>query len=687
VSATEPRGTAAPASNRLDLEAAAELEKRYDSEVSFRQLRGVTAAIVSTLLVALSAFHYYTAGFGILTEHWHKSIHLAAVLGLIFIMFPTKLDGLPKIGGVPVHDWLLAGLIAAACFYLPIVFDELTFRIGMPNTWDMVMGTVMIVLVLEATRRAMGWVLPAIVVVFILYGLFGNHLSGVLAHPGSNWEGFLSHVYLTQEGIFGIPVKVVATFVFHFVLFGVLATRMGLGQFFIDLASIIAGRYAGGPAKVAVVSSAMFGTISGSSIANTVTTGSLTIPAMKRIGYKPHFAGAVEAAASAGGQITPPIMGAAAFVMIEFLEISLTTLLVAAAIPAAMHFWGVFVQVHFEAKRLGLRGLDEDEIPKLWPTIRDGWPTVIPLVLLVWVIIDGYTPYLAAFAGISACIVVGFLNPKNRLTIKDLWDAFDLGSRYALAVGAAAAAVGIVVGVVTLTGAGFRIGFIVTQAAAQTAEMFRPIVDALPAGFGSMQGLTLFMTLVFVALVCIAMGAGIPTTALYIVLAAIAAPAVQQLGVPPIAAHLFILYYGILADLTPPVCVSAYAAAGIAGSNPFRTGLTAFRLGMAKATVPFVFAYAPVMLIVVPDFTWGAFLFTVGTCAVGVLILGIGMTGYAFTHMGLVSQVVLVIGSLLMISPSGPMTAVGAVLAAPVLALNYLRARKAKSSGASEAVR
>jgi TRAP transporter 4TM/12TM fusion protein len=676
VSASDPRGAAASAAAKLDLEAAAELERKYDSEVSFRPLRGAVAVFASVLLVALSAFHYYTAGFGILPEHWHKAIHLAAVLGLIFLMFPTRLDRLPGLGGVPAHDWLFAALAVAACFYLPVVFDELTFRIGMPNAADLAMGTIMIVLVLEATRRAMGWVLPAIVIVFILYGLFGNRLSGVLAHPGASWEGFISHVYLTQEGIFGIPVKVVATFVFHFVLFGVLATRMGLGQFFIDLASILAGRYAGGPAKVAVVASAMFGTISGSSIANTVTTGSLTIPAMKRIGYRPHFAGAVEAAASAGGQITPPIMGAAAFVMIEFLEIPLTTLLLAATIPAAMHFWGVFVQVHFEAKRLGLRGLTEDEIPKLWPTIRDGWPTVIPLVLLVWVIIDGYTPYLAAFTGITACIVVGFLNPKNRLTIKDLWDAFELGARYALAVGAAAAAVGIVVGVVTLTGAGFRIGFIVTQAAAQSAELFRPVVEMLPAGFGSMQGLTLFVTLLFVALVCIAMGAGIPTTALYIVLAAIAAPAVQQLGVPPLAAHLFILYYGILADLTPPVCVSAYAAAGIAGSNPFRTGLTAFRLGMAKATVPFVFAYAPVMLVVLPGFSWGAFLFTVGSCALGVLILGIGMTGYAFTHMGRLAQAVLVVGALLMISPSLPMTATGAALAAPVLLANWAKARR-----------
>jgi len=666
----------AAAQAKLDLDAAAELEKKYDSEMQFRNLSGFAARLVPALLVALSIFHYYTAGFGILTEHWHKAIHVAAVLGLIFLMFPTRRNFGPMIGGIPLYDWAFALLVAAACLYLPIIFDELTFRIGMPNTADMVMGTILVVLLLEATRRAMGWVLPAIVIVFILYGLYGNHLTGVLAHPGASWEGFISHVYLTQEGIFGIPVKVVATFVFHFVLFGVLATRMGLGQFFIDLAAIVAGRYPGGPAKVAVVSSAMFGTISGSSIANTVTTGSLTIPAMKRIGYKPHFAGAVEAAASAGGQITPPIMGAAAFVMIEFLNIPLTTLLIAAAIPAFMHFWGVFVQVHFEAKRLGLRGMPEAEIPKLWPTIKNGWPTVIPLVLLVGVIVEGFTPYLAAFTGITACIVVGFLNPRNRLTLRDLWDAFDIGSRYALAVGAAAAAVGIVVGVVTLTGAGFRISFMVTQAAAQTAEFFRPIVEILPTSMASMKGLTLFLTLVFVALVCIAMGCGIPTTALYIVLAAIAAPAVQQLGVPPLAAHLFILYYGILADLTPPVCVAAYAAAGIAGSNPFRTGITAFRLGLAKATVPFVFAYSPAMLIMVDGFTWGDFLFTTISCAIGVLVLGIGMTGFAFTHMGLGTQAILVISALLMISPNIPMTLTGAVLALPVFLLNWRKSQR-----------
>jgi TRAP transporter 4TM/12TM fusion protein len=668
----------APAA-KVDIARAEELERKFDSEMRFRELTGFAARAVPFLLVSLSVFHYYTAGFGILTEHWHKAIHLSAVLGLIFLMFPAtrrRLPG-PTFGGVPWFDWLLAAAMVVATMYLPLVFEELTFRIGMPDTTDIVMGTLMLVLTLETARRSMGWALPIIVLICVAYGLWGNHIPGVLAHPGSSWEGFISHVYLTQEGIFGIPVMVVATYVFHFVLFGVLATRMGLGQFFIDMASIAAGRFAGGPAKVAVFGSALFGMISGSAIANTVTVGTLTIPAMKRIGYRPQFAAAVEAAASAGGQITPPIMGAAAFVMIEFLNIPLTTLLIAAAVPAFMHFWGVFVQVHFEAKKYGLKGLPEDEIPRFWPTLRNGWPTTIPLVLLLWAIIDGTTPYLAAFYAITACIVVGFLNPRHRLTVKDLWDSFDIGARYAIAVGSAAAAVGVVVGVITLTGAGFRISFMVTQAAASTVSALEPVLAFLPASIVDAQSLALFMTLLFVALVCIAMGTGIPTTALYIVLAAIAAPAVVQLGVPPLAAHLFILYYGVLADLTPPVCIAAYAAAGIAGADPFKTGNTAFRLGLAKATVPFVFAYSPVMLIMVDNFNFGDFLFTTLTCAVGVLVLGIGTTGYAFTHMGRLSQALLVLAALLMISPNGPLTIAGFSLAAPLLALNWLRSRAA----------
>jgi TRAP transporter 4TM/12TM fusion protein len=668
-----------PAPGQIDAATAEALEKRYDSEMRFRPLAGPVAGLVSFGLVALSAFHYYTAGFGILVEHWHVAVHLAAVLALSFLMFPMRVGAPPRvaIGGVPVLDWALALLSIGVVLYLPVNFDALTFRIGVPNQLDQWTGWLLVLVVLEATRRAMGPVLPLIVITFIAYGLFGDRIGGILAHPGSTPANFISHITMTQEGIFGTPVKVVATFVFHFVLFGVLAMRMGLGQFFLDLATVFAGRMAGGPAKVSIFGSAMFGTISGSSIANTVTTGSLTIPAMRRVGYRPHFAAAVEAAASAGGQITPPIMGAAAFIMVEFLSIPYGQIILAAIVPAAMHYIGVLVQVHFEAKKTGIAGLPESEIPRLVKTLREGWITIIPMVLLVWTIADGSTPYLAAFRAISACLVLGVLNPNaaKRMRFADVWVAFDTGARYALAVGCAAAAVGIVVGVITLTGAGFRISYMVTNAAAQAGTALLPWLQLLPFQVTDAAGLQLFFSLVFVALASVVLGTGLPTTALYIVLAAITAPTLQGLGVVPIAAHLFILYYGILADLTPPVCVAAYAAAGIAGADPFRTGNTAFRLGLAKATVPFVFAYAPVMLIIVPGFTWQAFLVTTLTCAAGVALLGIGLTGYLFTNMSWPARLLLLFAALLLMAPSVNASLIGAALALPITGLNWLAAR------------
>ena len=676
------------ATAKLDIEKAEALERKYDSEMSFRPLLGPAAIVVSVALAALSAFHYYTAGFGILVEHWHMAVHLAAVLALSFMMFPARRGGAMAPGGVPPLDLALAAVSVVVVLYLPWNFDELTFRIGVPNLPDQVMGWILVAVVLEATRRAMGPVLPGIVIVFILYGLFGDRIGGILAHPGSTAANFISHIYLTQEGIFGTPVKVVSTFVFHFVLFGVLAMRMGLGQFFIDLASMAAGRLAGGPAKVAIFGSAMFGMISGSSLANAVTVGSLTIPAMKRVGYKAHFAAAVEAAASAGGQITPPIMGAVAFIMVEFLQMPYSQIILAAIVPAAMHYLGVLTQVHFEAKKNGLRGLPENEIPRFWITVRNGWWTTIPMIWLIYTIMQGSTPYLAAFRGITGCIVVLILqrlrvlgsSPRNvravlSATFTDLWTAFDVGARYALAVGCAAAAVGVVVGVITLTGAGFRISFMVTSAAGNAGAALAPLLDLLPFSIASANDLKLFFTLVFVAVASIIMGTGLPTTAVYIVLAAITAPAVTALGVAPIAAHLFIFYYGILADLTPPVCVAAFAAAGIAGADPFKTGNTAFRMGLAKATVPFVFVYAPSMLFVVEGFTWTDFFITTSTCALGIGTLGIAMTGYFMAPFGWGVRVWLTLASLLMVAPSIPATLVGLAMAAPVLAFNALRAR------------
>ena len=656
----------------IDEQAARALEQKFDPEMRFRPLASVPGAIVGAALFGLSAFHYYTAGFGLLEETLHRGIHMAAVLSLIFLVFARTKSGqgiqVPSSwrapGGVPLYDWVLAGLAVASVLYIPAIFHDLAFLVGNPRTQDVVMGTVLVAVALEATRRTMGWPLPLIAIAFIVYALFGRHAPGILVHPGSDWPGLINHLYLTTQGIYGLPLGVVATYVFHFVLFGVLATRIGLGQLFIDLATSVAGRFAGGPAKVSIFGSALFGMISGSSIANTVTVGSLTIPAMIRIGYQRHFAAAVEAAASTGGQITPPVMGAAAFLMIEFLGVPYQTIILAAIVPAFMHFFGVLMQVHFEAKRHGLRGLPREELPDARAVLRKGWPTIFPLLGLIAILLSGYTPYLAAFWGITGCVIVGFLNPTGRLTVAELIDGFVTGAKYALAVGAAAATVGIVVGVVTLTGVGFKISFIVTSGAKQAAAWILPLV---PFDLVSPQGLSLFLTLVLTGVVCIIMGCGIPTTANYIIMVTVAAPTLGLLGVAPIVAHFFVFYYGVLADITPPVAMAAYAGASIANADPFKTGNTAFRLGLAKALVPFVFVFSPSLLLVVPGFTWTDFTITFIGCVLGVICLAACLSDFFLVRMRPWERALGFVSSILMIAPGLASTLLGLVMVAPVI--------------------
>ena len=662
---------------QIDQDQARKLEEKYDPEMQMRPMVAPATWIVGGLLFILSCFHYYTAGFGLLREATHRGIHLAFVLGLIFLVFgfhkKSEKTGFLAIGGIPLYDWFLALVTSVTCLYVPYVFDDLAFRIGDPLPIDVFFGSLMIFFTLEATRRSMGIALPLIAIGFMIYALFGKFAPGVLVHPGASWKGLVNHLYLTSQGIYGIAVGVVATYVFHFVLFGVLANRIGAGQLFIDLASCVAGRYAGGPAKVSVFSSALFGMISGSSIANTVTTGALTIPAMKRIGYRPHFAAAVEATSSTGGQITPPIMGAAAFIMIEFLEMPYRTILLAATVPAIMHYIGIFTMVHLEAKRLGLRGLRRDEMPRFLRVLREGWSALIPLVLLIGIIASGRTPYMAAFWGITACIVVGFLNPRNRLTMSDLFDCFKMGAKYALAVGASAASVGIIVGVVSLTGMGFKVSYMVTNASMQLAEVFVPVI---PFGLMDLQGATLFFTLIFTAIACILLGAGIPTTATYIVLVSIAAPALGLLGVAPIVAHFFVFYYGVLADITPPVALAAYAGAGIAGANPFQAGNTAFRLASAKALVPFVFLYSPAMLIVAEGFSWGEFFITIAGCVIGIVLLGASLTGFMLAPMKWPARWITGIAALLFVAPGLKSGAAGLLAFIPILISQIIDYRK-----------
>ncbi|MBO0905788.1 TRAP transporter permease [Jiella sonneratiae] len=641
-----------------------ELEERFDPEVRFRPLGKAASFVAALLLFSLSLFHYYTAGFGLLREATHRGVHLAFVLSLIFIVFAATPKGQERLYpssllrpfGLPILDWLFAVAAVVSALYVPYIFDDLAFRVGNPLPIDVVMGTILIVVLLEATRRSMGWPLAAIAVLVMAYGIFGRYAPGVLVHPGADWKTLVNHLYLTSQGIYGLPVGVVATYVFHFVLFGVLATRIGLGRLFIDLASALAGRFSGGPAKVSVFSSALLGSISGSSIANTVTTGSLTIPAMIRIGYPRHFAAAVEAAASTGGQITPPVMGAAAFLMIEFLGVSYTTIITAAIVPAFMHFFGVLVQVHLEAKRLGLRGLTKEELPKVGAVLKRDWPTVVPLILLIAILMQGYTPYLAAFWGITACIVVGLVNPLNRIGPRDVFDAFVLGAKYALAVGAAAATVGIIIGVVTLTGVSFKIAYMVTSTAGGWAAAIAPFV---PFDVMGVPTLTLLITLILTAIVCIVMGCGIPTTATYLIMVSVAAPVLGLLGIAPLVAHFFVFYYGVLADVTPPVALAAYAGAGIANANPFKAGNTAFRLSMGKALVPFVFVFAPSLLLVTDGFTWQAFALAFSGTIIGIVALSAAFAGWLAGPLYAVERWVLAAAAMLLVAPELVSTLIG----------------------------
>ncbi|WP_048439981.1 TRAP transporter permease [Caenimonas sp. SL110] len=729
----------------LDEKKLQELEEKFDPEMRFRPTVPPALQIIKWLLIILSCFHFYTAGFGLLRETTHRGVHLAFVLGLIFLVFsatkksheqPARNTWLSP-GGVPLVDWLLGLACAASVLYIPYVFDDLAFRVGNPDTSDVVMGSILFITLLEATRRSMGWPLPLIAIGFTAYAMLGPYFPGLLKHAGANWSQMINHQYLTSQGIYGVAVGVVATYVFHFVLFGVMATRVGLGQLFLDIAASIAGRFAGGPAKVSVFGSAMFGMLSGSSVANAVTVGSLTIPAMIRVGYKREFAGAVEAASSTGGQITPPVLGAAAFLMIEFLNVPYQTIIMAAVIPAFMHFFGVFMQVHFEAKRYGLRGLTDEEMPKLRESLRMRWPTLIPLFLLIAILVSGRTPYLAAFTGITSCAIVGLVTKTSgndarnwtlmvvlhamlgvlcfanlgqqsewiklgifaagvvialvawrvfgvtgRIRHGVLVEAFETGAKYALAVGAAAATVGIVIGVVTLTGVGFKISFIITGWATAIAGVVSSVV---PEGIVTLKGLTLFAALVMTGMVCILMGCGIPTTANYIIMVTVAAPTLVQLGVEPLVAHFFVFYYGVLADITPPVALAAYAAAGMAGSDPFKTGNMAFRLGLAKVLVPFVFVFSPSLLLVAKGFTWYDFSVTFIGCILGITVLAAALSKFFLVELKRWEQVLCVAAALLLIAPGLVVTIIGALMALPVLLRQLAAWKLAKASTAAPA--
>jgi TRAP transporter 4TM/12TM fusion protein len=664
--------------NFTSIEDLKKIEEKYDPQLSFRTIGPKLSFIVTAILVSMSLYHFWASGFGLVREVLHRGIHISYVIGLVFIVFSWKKNTEDRINNssfyfenVSILDYIFAILTVTSALYLPLLPSEiLASRVGNPELIDVVMGSILIILTLEAARRSVGPTLPIISVIFILFAIFGPYAPGALKHGGTSWLGFVNHIYITNQGVYGIAVGVMAQYVFLFILFGVLATRVGLGKLFIDLAMLIAGKYSGGPAKVAIFSSAFMGTISGSSIANTVTTGSLTIPAMKKIGYPSHFAGAVEAASSTGGQITPPILGAAAFIMVEYLGLPLKDILAAALLPALFHYFGIFIMVHLEAKKLGLRGLNHKELPKFFEIMKDNWLSLLPLIILVYFILAGRTPDFAAIYGIISCVVVGILKPKNKLNFIDLWNCLASGAKNTLAVGAAATCVGIIVGVVTLTGVGFRLGFVVLQTAGDIGNFFSNI---WPISYFSFNQLKLFFSLVLIAISCIVMGAGIPTTATYIILVAVAAPALAQLNIEPLVAHFFVFYYGVLADITPPVALAAYAASGIAKSNPFKTGNTAFRLGIAKALVPFVFVYSPSLLLITNDFDLIKLIVTVLGTLMGIGLIGIAFTGYWIKPLKTFEQWFLGLAALLFVAPGLNSMIVGLIAISPTIYSQFFK--------------
>ncbi|UYZ23269.1 TRAP transporter permease [Mesobacillus jeotgali] len=625
-----------------------ELLEKYDPEAATRKLAGKMGWIVFFGLLAFSVFQLYTSIFGILTAQLQRSIHLGFALALIFLLFPARKKNL-KVKKVAWYDLLLAVIAVAVGAYWPVMIDELVNRVGRLTPTDFYIGIAAILLVLEATRRTVGLPITIIAALFMVYALYGPYMPGFLAHRGLDLESLVQTMFFTTEGILGTPLGVSSTFIFLFLLFGAFLVKTGVGQYFNDLAVAVAGKSTGGPAKVAIFSSALQGTISGSSVANVVTSGSFTIPMMKKLGYRKEFAGAVEAAASTGGQLMPPIMGAAAFLMVEFIGGGITywDIAKAATIPALLYFTGIWIMTHFEAKRIGLRGLSDEEMPDRKEVLRKIY-LLLPILIVIILMVSGMSIMRAALWSILSTIVVSAVSKETRIGFRDAIDALVDGARTALGVAAATAAAGIIVGVVTKTGLGLK----------------------LANGLLDLSGGYLIPTLMLTMLAAIVLGMGSPTTANYVITSTIAAPAIILLGIPDLSAHLFVFYFGIIADITPPVALAAFAAAGVSGGEPLRTGVNSAKLAIAAFIIPYMFVLSPELLMI--DTTWTYLIWVVFTAISGMLAIGAGIIGYWLRKLFWWERVLGIVGGIMLIYPEGMTDIIGLGLFILLVALQII---------------
>ncbi len=581
--------------------------------------------IVSIIAIIWSVFQIYTGLFGLLPALLQRSVTLGFGLILTFTCFQFRKKDKNKI---PIYDYIFVILSTCIAVYLWVSFDSLVVRGGSPTGMDIAMGVILIILVMEGTRRSVGLPLVIVAGAFLIYAFTGPYLPGLLGHRGYSLSRVASHMYITLEGIFGIPLSVMTTFVFAFVLFGCFLEATGGAKLFIDLAYSIAGRFPGGPAKTAVVASGLLGTISGSSLANVVTTGSFTIPLMKKCGYRPSFAGGVEASASSAGQIMPPVMGAAAFIMAEMTGISYLRICLAAAIPAVLYYLSVLLTVDLEARRTGLKSIPIDQLPKISDTVKNSVPLLLPIIVIIGLLVMGYTPLKAALYSTVVMLISSSFNKKTRLTPKMFFETLEKTAYNSISVTIACAICGIVTGVITLTGLGLKLSDLILQA----------------------SGGQLLPTLLLTMVASIILGMGLPTTAKYIVLSTIAAPALTTLGVPLIAAHLFILYFGVIAEVTPPVALTSYAGAAIAKAPGVETALQGLKISIAAFFIPFMFIYYPSLLF--ENVTSLGMITGLISSFIGVTCLAASSIGYFFGTLNRIQRVLLFAGTMLVIDPS-----------------------------------
>jgi TRAP transporter 4TM/12TM fusion protein len=636
---------------------AEEILEKYSQEENYRRKIGPWAWVVTFLGVSLTVFHLYTGYFGTLPSQIQGAVHVGTALGIIFLLFPLKKGWQKKQRTVPWYDVVLAFTAMYVTYHKIFFFDSiLQSRISGYSAIDTIISILGILLLLEATRRTVGLPIVIVASITILYALYGNLIpTQILSHPGFAVDQLATDLWYKENGVFGTPVQISARFIFLFLFFGVILVNTRIGEFFNNLAFSLTGRFTGGTAKAAVAASALQGTISGSSVGNTVASGSFTIPMMKKSGFKPEFAAATEASASTGGQIMPPLMGAAAFIMMEYLGVPYSTIMLAAVIPALLYFTGIFMAVHYEAKKLRILGLPKADIPSFRKLIAKNWYMLLPIFIIIGTIMIGFTPQRAAIMGIVAAFIVSFIDKESRMGLRKLIYVFEQGARVALPVIAAVATAGIIAGVVSITGLGAKFA----------------------SGIIALSGGILIFALILTMLACLVLGMGLPTTANYVVTATIAAPVlINEFGVAPIAAHMFVFYFGLAADITPPVCLAAYAGAGIARANPFKTGLTAVKLAIAAFIVPYIFVYNEILVMV--DVEIIPLILAVITAVIGMMAVSSSTIGHFVRDSSYWERAILFVAGVILIIPNLVASTIGLLL---LIGMYYWQKRRDDDSG------